>query len=135
MDPKNIWITFPELLTWFPLVAGLVAFMIREEKKVKAWALTASLITLGISVASLVYADNAKYFYLNNVSYYWLKYMGSNLTLGIDGMGHLLTALTAIAFPLIFIATGKTTYKNAGAFYGLMLLTQSGLMGVCTRTS
>ncbi len=132
MDPKNIWITFPELLTWFPLVAGLVAFMIREEKKVKAWALTASLITLGISVASLVYADNAKYFYLNNVSYYWLKYMGSNLTLGIDGMGHLLTALTAIAFPLIFIATGKTTYKNAGAFYGLMLLTQSGLMGVFT---
>jgi len=132
MDPKNIWITFPELLTWFPLVAGLVAFMIREEKKVKAWALTASLITLGISVASLVYADNAKYFYLNNVSYYWLKYMGSNLTLGIDGMGHLLTALTAIAFPLIFIATGKTTYKNAGAFYGLMLLTQSGLMGLFT---
>lgn len=132
MDPKNIWITFPELLTWFPLVAGLVAFMIREEKKVKAWALTASMITLGISVASLVYADNAKYFYLNNVSYYWLKYMGSNLTLGIDGMGHLLTALTAIAFPLIFIATGKTTYKNAGAFYGLMLLTQSGLMGVFT---
>lgn len=132
MDPKNIWITFPELLTWFPLMAGLVAFMIREEKKVKAWALTASMITLGISVASLVYADNAKYFYLNNVSYYWLKYMGSNLTLGIDGMGHLLTALTAIAFPLIFIATGKTTYKNAGAFYGLMLLTQSGLMGVFT---
>jgi len=132
MDPKNIWITFPELLTWFPLVAGLVAFMIREEKKVKAWALTASLITLGISVASLVYADNAKYFYLNNVSYYWLKYLGSNLTLGIDGMGHLLTALTAIAFPIIFIATGKTTYKNAGAFYGLMLLTQSGLMGVFT---
>ena len=132
MDPQNIWITFPELLTWFPLIAGLVAFIIREEKKVKAWALVASLVTLGISVVSLLYLDNAKYFYLNNVSYFWLKYLGSNLTLGLDGMGHMLTALTAIAFPIIFIATGKTTYKNANVFYGLMLLTQSGLMGVFT---
>jgi NADH-quinone oxidoreductase subunit M len=132
MNPNNIWITFPELLTWFPLIAGLVAFMVREEKKVKAWALIASLVTLGISVVSLLYSDPVKYYYLNNVSYFWLKYIGSNLTLGLDGMGHMLTALTAVAFPLIFIATNKTSYKNANLFYGLMLLTQSGLMGVFT---
>ena len=129
MNP-NIWITFPELLIWFPLVAGLVAFMIRKENAVKNWAVIASLITLSISVISLVYADNTKHFYLNNVSYFWLKYLGSNFTLGLDGMGHLLTALTAVSFPIIFIATFKTNYKNANAFYGLMLLTQSGLMGV-----
>jgi NADH-quinone oxidoreductase subunit M len=132
MDPKNIWITFPELLVWFPLIAGLVAFLIRKEKTVKAWALLSTLITLGISVVSLVYADNTKHFYLNNVSYFWLKYLGSNFTLGLDGMGHMLTALTAISFPVIFIATQKTSYKNANVFYGLMLLTQSGLMGVFT---
>lgn len=129
MNP-NTWITFPELLIWFPLVAGLVAFVIRNEKTVKSWAILASLITLGISVVSLFYADNTKHFYLNNVSYFWLRYIGSNFSLGLDGMGHMLTALTAIAFPLIFIAGNKTGYKNAGAFYGLMLLTQSGLMGV-----
>ena len=132
MDPKNIWITFPELLTWFPLIAGLVAFAIRSEKKVKSWALISALITLGISVVSLVYADNTKHFYLNNVSYFWLKYLGSNFTLGLDGMGQMLTALTALAFPVIFIATQKTSYKNANVFYGLMLLTQAGLMGVFT---
>ncbi len=130
MDPKNIWITFPELLTWFPLVAGLAAFAIRKEKTVKAWALLSAIITLAISVVSLVYADNTKYFYLNNVSYFWLKYLGSNFTLGLDGMGQLLTALTAVSFPVIFIATQKTGYKNANVFYGLMLLTQAGLMGV-----
>ncbi len=130
MDPNSIWITFPELLTWFPLIAGLVAFMISDEKKVKAWALIASLVTLGISAVSLIYSDPVKYFYLNNVSYFWLKYIGSNFTLGLDGMGRMLTALTAVAFPVIFIATNKTTYKNTNVFYGLMLLTQSGLMGV-----
>ncbi len=132
MDQNNIWITFPELLTWFPLIAGLVAFIIRTEKAVKAWAIAASLITLGISIVSLIYADNGKYFHLNNVSYFWLKYLGSNFTLGLDGMGHMLTALTAVAFPLIFISTNKTVYKNANIFYGLMLLTQAGLMGVFT---
>ena len=132
MDPKNIWITFPELLIWFPLIAGLVAFVIRKEKTVKAWAIIASLITLGISITSLLYADSVKYFYLNNVSYFWLKYLGSNFSIGLDGMGHMLTALTAIAFPVIFIATYKTSYKNANVFYGLMLLTQAGLMGVFT---
>ena len=129
---QNIWITFPELLIWFPLVAGLVAFIIRKENAVKNWAILASLITLSISVVSLVYSDNTKHFYLNNVSYYWLRYLGSNFTLGLDGMGHMLTALTAVAFPIIFIATNKTNYKNANVFYGLMLLTQSGLMGVFT---
>ena len=132
MDPQNIWITFPELLTWFPLIAGLAAFFIRKEKTVKTWAILASVITLGISVTSLFCTDTLKYFYLNNVSYFWLKYLGSNFALGIDGMGHMLTALTAIAFPVIFIATNKTTYKNANIFYGLMLLTQAGLMGVFT---
>lgn len=126
MNP-NIWITFPELLIWFPLVAGLVAFVIRKENAVKNWALLASLITLAISLVSLVYADDKA---LNNVSYFWLRYLGSNFTIGLDGMGHMLTVLTAVAFPLIFIAGNKTTYKNANAFYGLMLLTQSGLMGV-----
>jgi NADH-quinone oxidoreductase subunit M len=129
---QNIWITFPELLIWFPLIAGLVAFIIRKENAVKNWAILASLITLSISIVSLVYADNTKHFYLNNVSYFWLRYLGSNFSLGLDGMGHMLTALTAVAFPIIFIATNKTNYKNANVFYGLMLLTQSGLMGVFT---
>jgi NADH-quinone oxidoreductase subunit M len=130
MDPKNIWITFPELLTWFPLIAGLVAFMIRKEKTVKAWAILASLLTVGISVVSLVYADNTKHYYLNYTSYIWLQNLGSNFSLGLDGMGHMLTALTALSFTIIFVATNKTSYKNANVFYGLMLLTQSGLMGV-----
>jgi NADH-quinone oxidoreductase subunit M len=47
-------------------------------------------------------------------------------------MGQLLTLLTAFSFPLIFVATYNTSYKNANAFYGLMLLAQAGLMGVFT---
>ncbi|MEJ7672447.1 MAG: proton-conducting transporter membrane subunit [Chitinophagaceae bacterium] len=45
-------------------------------------------------------------------------------------MGHMLTFLTALSFPLIFAATYKNDYKKPNAFYGLMLLSQAGLMGV-----
>ncbi len=130
MDPQNIWISFPELLVWFPLVAGLVAFALKSDKAVKNWSILASLITLAIAIVSLVFSNPEKYFYLNNVSYFWLKYLGSNFSLGLDGMGHMLTLLTALSFPIIFIATNKTTYRNSNVFYGLMLLTQAGLMGV-----
>jgi NADH-quinone oxidoreductase subunit M len=124
------YITFPELLLWLPLVTGLVAFFIRDQKKVKAWALVSSLITLIISVVSLCYADNTKYFSYNYVSYEWLKYIGSSFAVGLDGMAHLLTFLTAVSFPIIFAATYKNDNKKPNAFYGLMLLSQAGLMGV-----
>ena len=124
------YFTFPELLLWCPLITGLIAFFIKDEKKVKAWALFSSLITLIISIVSLYYADNTKYFLYNNVSYVWMPYIGSSFAVGLDGMGQILTFLTAFSFPLIFASTYKTSYKNASAFYGLMLLSQAGLMGV-----
>ena len=124
------YITFPELLLWFPLVTGLAAFFIKEQKNVKAWALYSCLITLVISLVSLYYYDNTKHFSYNYVSYEWLKYIGSNFAVGLDGMGHMLTFLTALSFPIIFAATYKNDYKNPNAFFGLMLLSQAGLMGV-----
>jgi NADH-quinone oxidoreductase subunit M len=42
----------------------------------------------------------------------------------------LLCLLTAISFPLIFVATWNNSYKEANRFYALMLLSQAGLMGV-----
>ena len=133
MDPQNIWITFPEVLIWFPLLAGLVAFMLRSSNAVKNWALLASLITLGVSVSTLIFTGE-KYFHYNNVAYFWLKYLGSSFSLGMDGMGRMLTLLTGIAFPMIFLFIRNNNYKNASAFYGLMLLAQSGLMGVFLAT-
>jgi NADH-quinone oxidoreductase subunit M len=132
MDAKNIWITFPELLVWFPLIAGVITFFIKNTKSVKALSLLASIITLLISAASLIHAKDKLYYNLNNVSYYWLKYLGSSFALGLDGMGFMLTLLTAISFPLIFVATYNKKYNQSNSFYGLMLLTQAGLMGVFT---
>ena len=126
---QNLGIRFPDLLIWFPLIAGLVCFIIRDEKKARAWALLSSIITLIISLASFYFAHNRELSGLG-FTYEWMKYVGANFAVGLDGMGRLLTFLTDISFPIIFVATYKNKYKNANVFFGLMLLTQSGLMGV-----
>jgi NADH-quinone oxidoreductase subunit M len=126
-------ITLPHLLIFIPLLAGLLTFFIKKETGAKAWSLIAACITLGISILSLVYVKRDD---LNGYSfnYEWLKYIGASFSVQLDGVGRLLTLLTAVSFPIIFIATYNNAYKNANSFYGLMLLTQSGLMGVFLST-
>mgnify|MGYP001554821354 FL=1 len=129
--------TFPELLIWIPFVTGLIAIFIKNDKSVKMFALLSSIATLAVSIISLFYSDIAhhpEFFYDNNVSYVWMPYIGSSFSVGLDGMGFLVTFLTALSYPLIFAATYKTQYKNSNAFFALMLLSQAGIMGVFVAT-
>lgn len=127
------YFTFPELLIWIPFVTGLIAFFIKDAKGVKIFALIASLLTLCVSIISLFYSNvnaHPEYFNYLNVSYVWMPYIGSSFSVGLDGFGFIVTFLTAFSYPLIIASTCKTEYKNANAFYGLLLLTQAGMMGV-----
>lgn len=120
---------FPALLIWLPLIGGLLSFFITNERSVKAWSLLSSILTLALFAVSLLYTDQ-KHYALNSVSYVWLPEIGSSFALLLDGMSRILCLLTAVSFPLIFAATYSNSYKSPNAFYGLMLLTQCGLMGV-----
>ena len=127
------YFTFTELLLWIPLVTGILVFFIKDAKTVKTFAIISSLVTLAVSVIALCYSDVAahpEYAVFHNVSYVWMPYIGSSFSVGMDGMGFLLTFLTAFAYPLILISTSGSTYKKAGSFYGLLLLSQAGIMGV-----
>jgi NADH-quinone oxidoreductase subunit M len=111
-----------------PLIGGLISFFLKEEKTVKGWALLISLVTLAISIFGLTTksADQLQF------STSWMGSLGSSFTIRLDGMSKLLCLLTAIAYPIIFIATWKNSYRKAYNFFALMLLTQAGLMGVFT---
>ncbi len=131
------YFTFPELLIWIPFITGLIVIFIKNNKSVKTFALLSSIITLVVSVISLFYTDVAhhpEFFYYNNVSYVWMPYIGSSFSVGLDGMGFLLTFLTALAFPVIFAVTNKSEFKNSNGFFALLLLAQAGMMGVFVAT-
>ena len=120
----------PVLLILVPLVTGLASFAFKGQNGGKAWALLSSVITLGIAVYGTV-ACNASCLSFNAD---WIPSLGSRFAFSLDGMGKMLTLLTAVAYPLILGATYKNTYKESGCFYALMLLTQAGLMGVFAAT-
>jgi len=117
----------PVLLILVPLVCGVITFFINTERSIKTWALVSSLATLVVTLLgfSVLNADDFLFAEAD-----WMPMIGSSFSVGLDGMGKILSLLTAIAFPVIFITTWHQSYKKAHKFFGLMLLSQAGLMGV-----
>ena len=115
------------LLIVVPLLSGLLSFFIKNEKTVRSWALFSSIVTLVVSGLGLTLLNEPA-----NLEFeaQWLGNLGSSFAIKLDGMGQLLCLLTAISFPVILAATWNTNYKKANSFFGLMLLSQAGLMGV-----
>ena len=117
----------PVLLIVIPLVGGLAGFFIKNDKSARSWSLLVSLAGLAVSLWGLSVGAKSP---LLNADAEWLPALGSRFAVGLDGMGQILCLLTAIAFPVIFIATWRDEYRKAWNFYALMLLSQAGLMGV-----
>jgi NADH-quinone oxidoreductase subunit M len=114
-----------------PLIGGVVAFFLRGDSIVRGWTLLVSLVALALSLsASFGGADAAQLQFSTS----WLGSVGSSFSLKLDGMSQILCLLTAVAYPLIVVATWKTPYRRPNNFFALMLLTQAGLMGVFTAT-
>ncbi len=123
------YITFPELFVLIPLFAGILCFVLPRNVATNV-ALFGSLATLAVAIIALNFNDTAHRSW-NNASYEWLKLLGSTYYLGLDGVGRMLTLLTAIGFPIaISAATYKSKIENSRAFFGLMLLAEAGIMGV-----
>lgn len=117
----------PVLLILIPLLSGILGFFIKNEKAAKAWALLASILALVVSLLGLTVFKGSTQLVTDME---WQPLLGSRFHVALDGMGQLLCLLTAVAFPLIFVATYNSSYKDAGNFYAFMLLSQAGLMGV-----
>jgi NADH-quinone oxidoreductase subunit M len=115
------------LLIVIPLVTGLAAFFIKNEKAIRSWALFSFVITLIVSFLGLTILNKDPYLSFNAE---WLGLLGSEFSVRLDGMGQLLCLLTALSFPLVLVSTWKNVYSKSNNFFGLMLLTQAGLMGV-----
>jgi len=114
-----------------PLLTGLIAFFLKEEKVVKSFAFLSSLATLAVSILGLTLMKAEE-----NLQFtaQWMQPIGSSFSLRLDGMGQLLCLLTAISYPLVFLGSWNASYKRPNNFFALMLLAQAGLMGVFLAT-
>ena len=114
----------PLLLIFIPVLSALVAFFLKNGNAAKNWALLASSTTLIVGLFALCPHCNLLF------DAQWLPVLGARFSLSLDGLSKMLVLLTAISFPVVFAATYNNEYKQSNAFYGLLLLSQAGLMGV-----
>jgi len=116
------------LLIFFPLVAALMLLMVKGEQ-VKKIALGVAIVEFAISmVAVFQFQKNAStQFELN---YTWIKSMGINFHVGMDGISLLLVLLTTFLVPIIILTSFNKQYKNPSVFYSLILAMQFALVGV-----
>jgi NADH-quinone oxidoreductase subunit M len=119
------------LLIIVPLIASLLLFMIKGETAKKA-ALGFSIIEFVLSIYAYITfkADAASKMLSLNCT--WVESLGIKFAVGLDGISLLLVLLTTFLVPLIIISSYKSTYAKPNAFYGLILLMQSALVGVFT---
>ena len=113
------------LLILIPVIAGIISFSIKNGKAARLLALGASLLTF-LSALVLILTSKGTV----TMEQEWLPQIGSSFSLSMDGMAKMLCLLNAIALPLIISSTIKEKYSDKGNFFGLLLLTQAGMMGV-----
>ncbi|MBN8695378.1 MAG: NADH-quinone oxidoreductase subunit M [Bacteroidetes bacterium] len=116
------------LLIFFPLVAAMLLLLVKGEQ-VKKIALGAAIVEFAISIGALfLFQKNADtQFELN---YPWIRSMGINFHVGMDGISLLLVLLTTFLVPVIILTSFNKNHKNPSTFYLLILAMQFALVGV-----
>ena len=115
------------LLFLVPLISGLVTFQIKSESGAKTFSLLSSIVTFVIALAGIAFYTSPECW---NFQATWMGQLGSSFHLKGDGLGKLLVVLTTLSFPIIFINSWNSSFKNTKNLLALMLLAQAGILGV-----
>ncbi len=112
-------------LILIPLLTGILSFAIKGDGA-KALALISSILTLAVSG----YVSGANYTAPITYTHEWIPMLGTSFSLAGDGMSSMLCLLTGIVVMVVMIVSVNKEVERPGAFYGFLLLSQAGLMGV-----
>src|ERR1700722_9579131 len=118
------------LLIFLPVIAAvLVLFFKNGAAKHAALAFAlAELVLAGVFLSKFI-PNNTTQFAIDMP---WIPKFGIYFSAGIDGISMIMVLLSVLLVPLIILTTYKHQYKNAGAFYALILFMQAGLLVVFT---
>jgi NADH-quinone oxidoreductase subunit M len=118
------------ILIFLPVIAALAVLLFKNETAKHA-ALFFSVVELaiaGIFLANFVPDASTQF----AVDLPWMIKLGIYFSAGIDGISMIMVLLTTVLVPLIILTTYKHQYKNANAFYALILFMQAGMLVVFT---
>ncbi|MCW3121382.1 MAG: proton-translocating NADH-quinone oxidoreductase, chain [Flavipsychrobacter sp.] len=113
------------LLILIPLLSGILSFTVKGDG-----AKTLALVSAALSMALSAYVSGANFSAPITFTQPWIPILGTQFSLAADGMSSMLCLLTGIVSLVVMIVTLNKDVEKPGAFYGFLLLSQAGLMGV-----
>jgi NADH-quinone oxidoreductase subunit M len=118
------------ILIFLPVVAAL-AVLLFKNNAAKHAALIFSVVELAVAALFLTkFVPDASVQFAVDAP--WIGKFGIYFSAGIDGISMIMVLLTTLLVPLIILTTYQHQYKNANAFYALILFMQAGLLTVFT---
>ncbi len=118
------------VLIFLPVIAALAVLFFKNET-VKHAALFFSVVEFAVAIYFLTkFVPDSSVQFAIDVP--WIYKLGIYFNAGIDGISMIMVLLTTLLVPIIILTTYKHTYKNAPAFYALILFMQAGMLVVFT---
>jgi NADH-quinone oxidoreductase subunit M len=126
----NHWLT---ILTLVPFLGGIVIAGLGAERKnfVRGLALATSLVGLGGALCMWLHFDPKSSELQFVEKFTWVKSLGIDYYLGVDGLGLLMVLLTAIVTPLSILVSWRMD-DRPHVYNALVLWLQAGLFGTFT---
>jgi NADH-quinone oxidoreductase subunit M len=126
---------FPILsvLTFLPLIGGLIVIGIRAEKKNLARLLSLGIALTALTLALLLWtafrpATGELQFVEQHT---WIPTLAVQYHVGVDGLGLLMVLLSAIVVPMAMLASWNIK-ERVQVYFALILFLQAGLFGTFT---
>ncbi len=120
------------ILIFLPVIAALAVLILKSEwAKHVALAFAVAEFAVALYFLSQFVPDASTQFAIDTP---WITKFGIYFSAGIDGISMVMVLLTTFLVPLIILTTYQHQYKNASAFYALILFMQAGMLVVFTAT-
>src|SRR6266542_963740 len=126
---------FPSItvLTFAPLLGGLIVVALNGERKdlARGLALASSLLSLALSILIWKNFDSTSTELQFVERHPWIPTLGIEYFVAVDGISLLLILLSAIVVPMALLASW-TVEEKAPLYFSLILFLQAGLFGTFT---
>ncbi|HXN30061.1 MAG TPA: proton-conducting transporter membrane subunit, partial [Candidatus Acidoferrales bacterium] len=117
-----------------PLIGAILMFFIpRERADLHRWmgnlfGFLGLLVSLPLIWRFQSEAGAPQFQFVENAS--WIPSVGAHFTLGIDGLSFLMVMLTTVLGAIAILSSWSAIHKREKEYYILLLLLQTGMLGV-----
>ncbi len=120
------------LVLFTPLAGLLVLLFLPSSQKrlIKIWANIVGLAGFGVSLLLLGPFDKANGDFQMVERVEWIKAIGANYAIGIDGISLLLVLLTTLVGAVAILCSWTAVEDRLKSYYSMLLLQQTGMLGV-----